>query len=128
MSTATNNALEWSVDRLQGIGPKRVAALQNAGVYTIGDLLYYFPRRYLDRSTVTPINKLKADQEVTVVAKVIQFAVQKGRRSRFILVVGDGTGFMHCVWFSRLTYWYKIFAAGEWLALSGKVAFFKGRR
>ncbi len=119
-------ALEWPVDRAAGIGPKRVTALQNAGVYTIGDLLYYFPRRYLDRSTVTPINRLKPDQEVTVVAKVMQFTVQKGRRSRFVLLVGDGTGFLHCIWFSRLTWWYKMFKPGEWLALSGKVGFFKG--
>jgi ATP-dependent DNA helicase RecG len=124
--TPAKPALEWSVDRLPGIGEKRVAALGNAGIYTIGDLLYYFPRRYLDRSTVTPINRLKADQEVTVVARVMQFTVQKGRRSRFVLIVGDGTGFLHCVWFSRLTYWYKMFKPGEWLALSGKVGVFKG--
>ena len=126
MSTLQKTPLEWSVDRLPGIGPKRVTALQNAGVYTVGDLLYYFPRRYLDRSTVTPIKRLKPDAEVTVVAKVIQFTVQKGRRSRFVLVVGDGTGFLQCVWFSRLTYWYKIFKPGEWLALSGKVGYYKG--
>ncbi|HPR88984.1 MAG TPA: ATP-dependent DNA helicase RecG [bacterium] len=124
--TAAKTALEWPVDRIAGIGPKRVTALQNAGVYTIGDILYYFPRRYLDRSTVTPINRLKPDQEVTVVARVMQFSVQKGRRNRFVLVVGDGTGFMHCIWFARLTWWYKMFKQGEWLALSGKVGFFKG--
>ena len=126
MSAATPNPIEWPVDRLAGIGDKRAAALREAGVHTIGDLLYYFPRRYLDRSTVTPINRLKPDQEVTVVARVIQFAVQKGRRSRFVLVVGDGTGFMRCIWFSRLTWWYKAFTAGEWLAVSGKVGQFKG--
>ncbi len=125
VSTPAKTALEWPVDRAAGIGPKRAEALQNAGVYSIGDLLYYFPRRYLDRSTVTPINRLKPDQEVTVVAKVMQFSVQKGRRSRFVLLVGDGTGFLHCIWFSRLTFWYKMFKPGEWLALSGKVGFFR---
>lgn len=126
MNKSPNTALEWPVDRIPGIGQKRAVALQNAGIYTIGDLVYYFPRRYLDRSTVTQINRLKPDQEVTVVARVIQFTVQKGRRNRFVLIVGDGTGFLHCIWFSRLPYWYKAFKHGEWLALSGKVGFFKG--
>ncbi len=126
MTTAEKTVLDATVDRLQGIGPKRAAALENAGIYTIGDLFYYFPRRYLDRSTVTPIAKLKEDQEVTVVGKVINMGMKRGRRNRFILVIGDGSGFLHCVWFSRLVYWQKIFQVGEWLAVSGKAASFNG--
>ena len=126
MTTSEKTFLDWPLERLQGIGPKRVAALHKAGIATFGDLFYYFPRRYLDRSTVTPIARLREDQEVTVVGKVINMGMQRGRRNRFILVIGDGSGFLHCVWFSRLVYWQKIFQPGEWLAVSGKVGVFKG--
>jgi len=126
MATNEKSPLDQPVNRLAGIGEKRAAALQQAGISAIGDLLYYFPRRYLDRSTVRRMTEVRADQEVTVVGKVAQMGVQKGRRSRFVLTVGDGTGFIQCVFFSRLPYWSKIFTVGEWLALSGKVTFFNG--
>ena len=54
-----------------GISPKRAEVLAEHGVRVFRDLLYYFPRRYLDRSTVTPISKLDERMgAVTVVGRV----------------------------------------------------------
>ena len=121
-----HNFLEQPVEKVRAVGPKRAQALQKAGVATIGDLLYYFPRRYLDRSTVSKIIQLQVGREATVVAQVIRYGIKKGRRNRFILIVSDGSGYLSCVWFTRLTYWQRIFKEGEWLALSGKVGYFGG--
>ena len=124
--TAKKSLLDQSVERLTGVGPKRATALGKVGLNTIWDLLYYFPRKYLDRSTVAQIHQLKADQEVTVVVRVERMGVKKGRRNRFMLICSDGRSFLTCVWFSKLQYWQRIFKVGEWLAVSGKANQFGG--
>lgn len=115
------------VQYLKGVGPKRAEALESFDVETVEDLLYFFPRRYLDRSTIVPINKLKVDQEATVVGKVMAKGVRKGRRrSYFELVVEDKTGMLKCRWFRGVRWIKNVFKTGEPIAVSGKVAFFNG--
>ena len=111
---------------VKGIGDKRAAALEKADIFTIRDLLYYFPRRYLDRSNITPIKNLKKDQVVTVVGKIMNKGIKAGRKSRFILLLTDKTGFLSCVWFHQHKYWNKLFNVGETLAVSGKIGCFGG--
>jgi len=126
IQASSKSPLDQPVDKLPSIGPKRAAVLGKVGITTIEDLLYYFPRRYLDRSTMIKIGELREGQEVTVIAKVIRQGVKKGRRNRFMLIVSDGSGYLTCVWFSKLMYWQHAFKPGEWLALSGKVTEYGG--
>lgn len=121
---ALRTFLDQSVEVLSSIGPKRTVALSKVGIDTLEDLLYYFPRRYLDRSTVTPIRDLKVDEEATVVGRIIQAGVESGRKNRFVLALNDDTSILTCVWFSHIRYWENKFVVGEWLAVSGKVSFF----
>jgi len=116
--------LETSVQFLKGIGEKRAESLKEVGVETVQDLLYYFPRRYLDRSHITAIKDLKQDMTTTVVGKVQFAGVKQGRKKRFVLVLYDGTGFLNCIWFQRVHFWTRIFETGEMLAVSGKVGFY----
>ncbi len=122
----TDYFLKTPIEQLRNIGPQKTKALEKVGIKTLGDFLYYFPRRYLDRSTIFKINQLRADIEATVIAQVVNMGIRKGRRNRFMLIVYDGTAYMSCVWFSRLSYWQRIFHKGEWLALSGKIGYFGG--
>ncbi|HEX9653868.1 MAG TPA: ATP-dependent DNA helicase RecG [bacterium] len=124
MASTNSNTLQTSVKFLKGIGEKRAQALHEAGVESVLDLFYYFPRRYLDRSHITQIKDLKADMIATIVGKVEFCGVKSGRRRRFIAAISDGTGILHCVWFNRVEYWSKIFETGETVAFSGKVGFF----
>lgn len=124
MASANQKFLSTSVQFLKGIGEKRAACLKEVGVETILDLLYYFPRRYLDRSHITKIKELKENMTTTVVGKVQFCGIKQGRRQRFVLVLFDGTGFLSCVWFNRVQFWSKIFEKGETLAVSGKVGYF----
>ncbi|MCF7804472.1 MAG: ATP-dependent DNA helicase RecG [Candidatus Marinimicrobia bacterium] len=115
------------VQYLKGVGPKRAEALESFDIETLEDLLYFFPRRYLDRSTIVPINQLKVDQEATVVGKVMAKGVRKGRRrSYFELVVEDKTGMLKCRWFRGVRWIKNAFKTGEPIAVSGKVAFYNG--
>lgn len=118
---------ETDVQFIKGVGPARAEVLNEFGIQTIEDLLYYFPRRYLDRSTIIPINRLKVDQEATVVGKVMAKGMKRGRRRQFFeMVVQDSTGILTCRWFRGAKWISKAFKVGEPIAVSGKVTFFNG--
>jgi len=53
--------LSTSLQSIKGVGPARADALSAVGINTVSDLLHYYPRKHLDRTTVTPISKLKRD-------------------------------------------------------------------
>jgi ATP-dependent DNA helicase RecG len=116
-----------AVTYIKGIGPKRSAALESIGIKTFRDLLYHFPRRYLDRSTITPIIKVRVGMAVTVVGKILSLANVRSRRRPYLQVlIGDDSGQLRCVWFNGASYVQKIFHPGDMVALSGKVEFYKG--
>lgn len=119
--SASPNVLTQPAAMIFSIGPKRAAALAEAGVRTVQDLLYYFPRRHLDRSTVKPIRDLREEEVATVVGRIVQTKILGGRKSRFQLVLSDGTSMLTCVWFANPRLWQHMFEPGEWLAVSGKV-------
>jgi len=129
--TGTSRQQDWSgetgVQFVRGVGPARAEALESVGVQTVEDLLYFFPRRYLDRSTVVPIRKLQTDQEATVVGRVAAKGMRGGRRrSYFELILQDNTGMLTCRWFRGTRWMQNKFKVGEPLAVSGKVTFFNG--
>lgn len=126
MNEAYHTFLATAIQFLKGIGEKRAEALKGVGVNTIADLFEYYPRRYLDRSHITPIRNLRPNDTATVVGKVVNSGIKKGARSRFILLLTDNTGFLSCVWFAQLPYWQKKFKPGQMLAVSGKVGYFGG--
>lgn len=110
---------------IKGIGPKRAAACSRIGIHSLKDLLYYFPRGYLDRSQIVRIADLHSYIEraepVTIFAEVYR---QEGRRARrtnrfiFLLTVRDESGFLTCVWFEGFQWLRDAFERGEFLALS----------
>ena len=126
MNETTNKFLNTPIQYLKGIGEKRAQALKNAGIVTIGELLQYYPRRYLDRSNITPIGKLRPNETATAVGRIVTQGVKKGARSRFVVVLSDDSGFLTCVWFAQIPYWQKLFKVGQTLAVSGKIGYFGG--
>jgi ATP-dependent DNA helicase RecG len=126
MTGTSHIRLDTSVQYVKGIGPKRADILAGADVRTVGDLLAYYPRRYIDRSTLKRISDLKPGDEATVVGRVFSSEIVRGRTKRFMLLVGDQSGFLHCVWFGGLPYIAKAFKAGDTVAFSGKVTFYRG--
>lgn len=118
--------LTTPIQYLKGIGEKRAEKLNQAGIYTIGDLLQHYPRRYLDRSNITQIRNVRPNDTATVVGKILTQGIKKGIRSRFIVVISDNTGIVHCVWFHQLNYWQKRFKVGQTIAVSGKFGYYGG--
>ncbi len=123
-------SLETPLQYVAGVGPQRGRQLERLGLRTLEDLLYYLPRRYLDRSLIIPLNELDlSDREVTVVGKVANFRVIGGgpNSRRFEVGLVDGTGVLNGVWFQGLAYWTQAFQHGQTVAFSGKVGYFRDR-
>ena len=119
--------LSTSIQSIKGVGPSRADALSAIGIHTVSDLLHYYPRKHLDRTTVTPISKLKKDQEATIIGKVEAADMRRGkRRQYFQAILSDGKGMITITWFNGARYIKKAIKVGDRLAVSGKVEFFNG--
>jgi ATP-dependent DNA helicase RecG len=119
-----------SVHFIKGIGPKRLSIFQKQGINTVEDLLYYFPKRYEDRSNFIKISQLKEGQYYTVKAKVLARGERTSfRRKNFKIlevVVSDSTANLYCVWFNQ-PYLKDYFKPGQELILYGRIQRFKER-
>lgn len=111
------------VSRVPGIGPKRAAALEESGLATVGDLLYHLPRRYVDRSSITPASSatLRLDTVCSVIGTVTQTRVEKGRSPRFRIRVQDDTGGIDALWFHGIPYLRAAVRNGMRVLLTGKM-------
>ena len=93
------------IQYLHGVGPKRAALLgSELGVRSYYDLLYYFPFRYIDRSTIHHISDIKGDMPyIQLKGRFINFTTQgEGARRRLQALFTDGTGTIEVVWFNRV--------------------------
>jgi ATP-dependent DNA helicase RecG len=127
MKSADAKILDGSVQYVKSIGPKRAEAFAKIGIRTIRDLLFYFPRKHLDRSTT--VNSSKAyqltqegyDGELTIICKVVDTEKRRlGRKEMFIVQMRDEKGFFECVWFQGAQYISKAFNEGDIFAVSAK--------
>ena len=85
------------------VGPSAQKLLENIGINTIHDLLYYLPTRYDDFSQIAKIKDLKEDDVVTISAN-IESIKNIFTRSSYILqnaTVFDDTGKLEIVWFNQ---------------------------
>ena len=117
----------WQKDitYLKKVGPQRSKVLASeTGIRVYGDLLAYYPRKYVDRSRVTRVSDLTEDHYGTLVGKITKVEVKKSLkgkgRGRMVATFTDGTGFIELIWFTGITWLEKYIRKGEELALFGK--------
>ena len=109
------------------MGSHREKVLNNHGISTIHDLLYYFPRRHLDRTTISPIRNFTKGDVVTLIGTVETFGEKSTRRGKiFQVIVSDGTGLLTLTWFNGVRYIKNLFKIGDKLAIHGKVDYYGG--
>lgn len=121
------NTLDESVQYLKAVGPKRAESFSKIGIKTIRDLLFYFPSRHLDRTTVLTAAKAYGylmngfDGELTVIGKVFEKEKKKfGKKEVLKIQFRDETGFFECIWFHATRYFYSVFNEGDLFAISSK--------
>jgi len=118
--------LQSPLQYVKGVGPRKAEVLASYGLVTVHDLLLYFPRQYLDRSSITRIAEVKVDQSVTIVGEVKAHGMLYGKRRRYEVILQDDSGPISLLFFQGLRYWEKSFKKGQWYAATGTVGYFMG--
>ncbi len=125
------NILEQDIKYLPGVGPNRRKMLsQELGIETFGDLLEYYPYKYVDRSKVYTIQELTGDMPfVQVIGHILSFETfEMGpRKERVVAHFTDGTGIMDLVWFNGGKYAKQNYTIGKNYLLFGKPSVFNNR-
>jgi ATP-dependent DNA helicase RecG len=96
--------LQFPLQYLKGVGPRRAADLQRVGLVTVEDLLYRFPIRYEDRGSFQTIASLRPGAAASIVGEVVSAGVRPTRRPRFKIfemLLRDHTGSLRAVWFNQ---------------------------
>jgi ATP-dependent DNA helicase RecG len=117
------------VQYLKGVGPKRAAGLKRIGIETVEDLLFLIPRRYIDRTKLTPIKELKIGVDATLIGKIIATGIRKTRFKGDLvrIMVRDDTGIIEVVWFNRADL-KKKFKVNQEIIISGTVNYYQGKQ
>ena len=116
---------------LPGVGPHKKELLsKELGVKSWGDLLAYFPYKYVDRSRIYPIHELTSDMPfVQIKARILSYdEYEMGpRKKRVVAHASDGMGVIDLVWFSGAKYVYENYKVGKEFIIFGKPTVFAGR-
>ena len=115
---------------LQGVGPQRAAILnKELQIYSLRDLLYYFPYKYVDRSRLYYIHEIDGNMPyIQLKGEVLSFeTIGEGRQRRLVGHFSDGTGVVDLVWFQGLKYVMGKYKAHEEYIVFGKPTVFNGR-
>lgn len=115
---------------LQGVGPQRAAVLnKELGIYSLRDLLYYFPYKYVDRSRIYLISELNGNMPyIQLKGRVVSFeTVGEGRQRRLIAHFSDGTGYVDLVWFQGIKYILGKYKVHQDYVVFGRPTVFNGR-
>jgi len=125
MDAGTNlkSVLGKSVRYLKGVGESKSLLFNKIGIFTVEDVIYYFPREYEDRSRIKSIIQLKDGDECsfegTVVSGISETRPRKGLTIQKLLI-RDGTGTIIATWYNH-SFLKKTFKVGERYVFYGKI-------
>ena len=123
--------LEQDIMYLPGVGPKRKEILaKELQINTWGDLLEYYPYKYVDRSKVYTINELNGNMPfVQIKGKILSFEelATTPRKKRLVAHFSDGHGVVDLVWFRGVQYVSKTYQLGVEYIVFGKPSVYGGR-
>lgn len=123
-------SLSTDIMYLTGVGPKRAELLKKElNISTIGDLLYFFPYKYVDRSKFYKISEVNADlPHIQIIGSITHFQeVGIGRKKRLTALFTDGSGVIELVWFKGIKWVAKSLKPNVNYVVFGKPTLFSGR-
>ena len=118
--------------RLRGVVGARTATVleEQLEIHSVGDLLRYYPRRYMVRGELTNIEELNVDEEVTILAEIENVKLRRipGRKGSILdVVVTDGRAKLALAFFNQ-PWRERDLVIGRRGLFAGKVGEFKGKR
>lgn len=115
---------------ISGVGPQKAAVLnKELGVYTLHDLIYYFPYKYVDRSRIYHISEIDGNMPyIQLKGRILGFeTIGEGRQRRLIAHFSDNTGIVDLIWFQGIKYILEKYKLREEYIVFGKPTVFNGR-
>ena len=125
----TEDVLQLPLQFLKGVGPRKAADLKKAGLNTVEDLLFRFPRRYEDRSRLQTIISLRPGMTAAISGEVLNAGLAHTRRPGFRLfqaLVQDASGQIQVVWPNQ-AFLKDVIRAHQRMVLFGKVELWGSR-
>ena len=126
-----SSLLSQDIMYLPGVGPQRKKMLsQELGIETFGDLLEYYPYKYIDRSKIYSVHELTGDMPfVQVVGRILSFETfdMGPRKERVVAHFTDGTAILDLVWFKYGKQAKTKYKIGKEYVVFGKPAVFNNR-
>lgn len=125
----TDQILKTQIEYLKGVGSQRAEILKkDLGIFTYGDLLNYYPFRYIDRTRFYKIRELNTDlPAVQIIGRVISKEIIGEKNTKRLLVrLKDDTGIMELVWFQSIRWMEKMVEIGMVYIVFGKPVLFNG--
>lgn len=122
--------LQTDIKYLKGVGPLRAKTLgEDLNIFTLRDLLYNFPYKYIDRSVIHQIKNLTDGMSYVLLrGQIVSKNIEgTGRRERLVALFSDGTGYVELVWFNCIKTLEKKLAFNHTYVLLGKPTSFNGR-
>lgn len=118
------------ISSIKGIGPAIEKTLyEQTGILTIEDLLYYRPRRYIDRTLSTSISQIDMNKDQISVSGIVTAinTINNSKRSILKIELSDETGKIYGTFFGGIFYLKKMIKKGDNIVFSGKPSFNYGK-
>jgi ATP-dependent DNA helicase RecG len=122
--------LDQDIKFLPGVGPQRADLLKKElKIFTFGDLLYYFPYKYIDRTKFYRISEVNNNLSyIQLKGKILRFETSgEGARQRLIAQFTDGSGVMELLWFQGIKWVKTNILPGVEYVVFGKPSVFNGK-
>lgn len=122
--------LQTEIQFVPGIGPKRADILKKEiNLFTVGDLLRWYPYRYIDRSRIYYIHEIDNSMAyIQLKGRITAFeSFGEGRRRRLVAHFTDGTGFVDLIWFQGIRFIEGKYKVGQEYVLFGKPTLFNNK-
>ena len=117
--------LQKEIKYVKGVGPNRAVLLNRLGIYTLKDLITYYPRNYEDRGQAKKLNEVQDGDEVLIKARAVtRMQVIRARNRKMTIckiLVRDETDVCEITWYNQ-PYLKERFKIGEEYSFFGKIS------
>jgi len=121
-----------AIDNIPLLSTRWKKIFQKKGLFSLEDLLYFLPTRYVDHRHFRRIEELKPEETAIIQGKIIASGItpiKQGERKLYKVVISDGTGYLSGVWFNfKLKYMQKEFKPGRTVTFIGTIYQYGGEK
>ncbi len=121
---------EQDIKFLTGVGPKRAELLnKELQVFTFGDLITYYPYKYIDRSKFYTTREVRSNQAyIQIKGKISNFRFEGGRSGRRLVAdFHDNEGHIDIIWFHGIKWIKESIKPEKTYIVFGKPSIFQGK-